>query len=178
MSLPVFDCTFCGAAGTRAKVLISAQDHNVRGRQVYICDECVGICLEIVAERSPQTLPGLAMAPLRMVATDLQYACRRVGHVAQVLGEVEELNRLAKTLVDITEVAGPPELDRAVQSEIARAFGALIQAMMDGEDCFSMWWTDEIASHHRDQIHQDAIRKVSTILHTAMGGRIPDEVSR
>jgi len=76
------------------------------------------------------------------------------------------------------ELADTYELDRAVQGEIARAFGELIQAMVDGEQCFSMWWTDEIASLHRDQIQQDAIRKVASILHTATGGRIPDEVSK
>lgn len=84
--------------------------------------------------------------------------------------------RLNNTQCYLPLVADTLELDRAVQSEIARAFGELIQAIQDGEDCFSMWWTDEIAGHHRDQIHKDAIRKVATILHAAMGGRIPDEV--
>lgn len=73
-------------------------------------------------------------------------------------------------------IADTYELDRAVQGEIARAFGALIQAMVDGRECFERYSGEHAALMECEQLHQDAIRKVATILHTAMGGRIPGEV--
>lgn len=78
-------------------------------------------------------------------------------------------------------IADTLELDRAVQSEIARAFGELLGGL-------------KVASHHarlasqahswprfaREQSATDhrrnAVSNFRRILHTSMGGRIPDEV--
>lgn len=74
------------------------------------------------------------------------------------------------------------ELDRAVQSEIARAFGALIQAMVDGERCLSHRrrgpesWYNTVYEDNADSDRRWGLRTFARILHTAMGGRIPDEV--
>lgn len=72
------------------------------------------------------------------------------------------------------------ELDRAVQSEIARAFGALIQAMVDAEYYLSLRGPnssyDLIYADNADGTFRAGTRAFRGILHTAMGGRIPDEV--
>lgn len=67
------------------------------------------------------------------------------------------------------------ELDRAVQGEIARAFGELLAALVDDERM-------RIAAARRGrpgecfQLFGHALRDAALIIHTAMGGRIPDEV--
>ena len=40
------NCSFCGKESTKVKKLIA-------GPGVYICDECVGLCTEIVATSAP-----------------------------------------------------------------------------------------------------------------------------
>lgn len=77
-------------------------------------------------------------------------------------------------------IADTLELDRAVQSEIARAFGALIQAMVDAEYYLSLRGPnssyDLIYADNADGTFRAGTRAFRGILHTAMGGRIPDEV--
>jgi ATP-dependent protease Clp ATPase subunit len=53
----VYRCSFCGKAQTEVKTLVS-------GPGVFICDECVELCQEIIAKEaatavSTQTVPGL-----------------------------------------------------------------------------------------------------------------------
>jgi hypothetical protein len=53
----VYRCSFCGKAQTEVKTLVS-------GPGVFICDECVQLCQEIIAKEvatavSTQTVPGL-----------------------------------------------------------------------------------------------------------------------
>lgn len=64
------------------------------------------------------------------------------------------------------------ELDRAVQSEIARAFGGLIQVMVDAEHYLSIRGPDYADT--ADMYRRIGVRDFRRIIHTAMGGRIPD----
>lgn len=48
--LNLFSCSFCGTAQKDAKKLIA-------GPQVYICDECVELCHEILKEDKEPKLP-------------------------------------------------------------------------------------------------------------------------
>jgi ClpX C4-type zinc finger len=53
----VYRCSFCGKAQTEVKTLVS-------GPGVFICDECVQLCQEIIAKEvatvvSTQKVPGL-----------------------------------------------------------------------------------------------------------------------
>ena len=53
----LYRCSFCGKAQTEVKTLVS-------GPGVFICDECVELCQEIIAKEaattvSTQTVPGL-----------------------------------------------------------------------------------------------------------------------
>ena len=59
------------------------------------------------------------------------------------------------------------ELDRAVQGEIARAFGELLAGVKS---------TSRPTNQYADVDWHSALARTRTILHTAMGGRIPDEV--
>lgn len=59
------------------------------------------------------------------------------------------------------------ELDRAIQSEIARAFGTLIGGVKSAARPSNQY--AEVDAHH-------AIIRAREILHTALGGRIPDHV--
>jgi len=48
----VFRCSFCGKSQTEAKKLIA-------GPGVFICDECVELCLPIIAEKpKTRSVPG------------------------------------------------------------------------------------------------------------------------
>jgi ATP-dependent Clp protease ATP-binding subunit ClpX len=38
-------CSYCGKSGEQVEVLIAPRD-----RRVYICDECVDLCNEIISE--------------------------------------------------------------------------------------------------------------------------------
>ncbi len=60
-------------------------------------------------------------------------------------------------------VADTLELDRAVQKAVAEAFGELICRLVDEADCANFR-------------HWGALAAFRDILHTSMGGRIPDEV--
>lgn len=76
------------------------------------------------------------------------------------------------------------ELDRAVQSEIARAFGEMVKRLLIASQSAHLasfsppkqeWTRKQLAQKARD--HQRlAVTRFAAILHTAMGGRIPDEV--
>ena len=66
-------------------------------------------------------------------------------------------------LVGWLPIADTLELDRAVQKAVAEAFGELICRLVDEADCANFR-------------HWGALAAFRDILHTAMGGRIPDEV--
>lgn len=70
-------------------------------------------------------------------------------------------------MVGWCHVALVPELDRAAQGEIVRAFGVLLYGVKRGASPTNPY--TEVDIH-------DAIIRTRLILHTAMGGRIPDEV--
>jgi ATP-dependent Clp protease ATP-binding subunit ClpX len=61
--IPVITCSFCGKTQHEVKKIIA-------GPGVYICDECVGLCDEIIAEdpatprrrRSPTTCCSVCCA--------------------------------------------------------------------------------------------------------------------
>lgn len=106
-------------------------------------------------------------------------------HVAQWDGEWvyypdENPRRLSEDTPSLP-IADTYELDRAVQGEIARAFGELlgplcmanrIEAFAAANPAFEHEaHTLAVVSHRRE-----ALRNFRRILHTAMGGRIPDEV--
>ncbi|MDO5065914.1 MAG: ATP-dependent Clp protease ATP-binding subunit ClpX [Propionibacteriaceae bacterium] len=51
-SSEIFKCNFCGKSQKQVKRLIA-------GAGVYICDECIGLCNEIIEEEFPETTPSL-----------------------------------------------------------------------------------------------------------------------
>lgn len=67
------------------------------------------------------------------------------------------------SIVGWLPIANTYELDRAVQKAIAEAFGELIGRLADEADCANFR-------------HWGALAAFRDILHTSMGGRIPDEV--
>lgn len=72
-------------------------------------------------------------------------------------------------------IADTYELDRAVQVKIAEAFGALIDVLVQNEHAIDPY--DDGGSSDCCDAHVTwAIQDVRRILHTSMGGRIPDEV--
>ena len=54
-------CSFCGRSGHDAKRLIA-------GPRVFICDACVELCNEILAEGPTPPSPARAASPLRRLA--------------------------------------------------------------------------------------------------------------
>lgn len=84
---------------------------------------------------------------------------------------------LQKEVARLRVLARPPSLDRAVQTEIAHAFGELLAALVDDKRM-------RIAAARRGrpgecfQLFGHALRDAARIIHTAMGGPIPDEVPR
>lgn len=76
-------------------------------------------------------------------------------------------------------IASTLELDRAIQSEIARAFGELIQAMVDAEHYLSIRGPnascDLTYADTADKYRSNGVRAFRRIIRTALGGRIPDE---
>lgn len=51
-SSEIFKCNFCGKSQKQVKRLIA-------GAGVYICDECIGLCNEIIEEEFPESPPSL-----------------------------------------------------------------------------------------------------------------------
>ena len=52
-------CSFCGKSHAEVKKLIA-------GPTVYICDECIGLCNDIIAEaREQEDVPAMASKPER-----------------------------------------------------------------------------------------------------------------
>jgi len=72
-------------------------------------------------------------------------------------------------MVGWCHVALVQELDRAVQGEIVRAFGVLLSGVKSGARPTNQYAEADVHT---------AIVRTHRILHTAMGGRIPDEVPR
>ena len=78
-------------------------------------------------------------------------------------------------LVGWLPIADTLELDRAVQGEIARAFGELLGGLKVASQQARSWSRfarEQVATDHR----RNAVSNFRRILHTSMGGRIPDEV--
>lgn len=84
------------------------------------------------------------------------------------------LNPLRESF-EFVPIADTYELDRAVQVKIAEAFGALIDVLVQNEHAIDPY--DDGGSSDCCDAHVTwAIQDVRRILHTSMGGRIPDEV--
>ena len=47
----VAKCSFCGANGHEAKQLIAGGGKMQNGHPVMICDHCIDVCAEMVADR-------------------------------------------------------------------------------------------------------------------------------
>lgn len=112
----------------------------------------------------------IAMVP--DVLDELEFSEQRVAGLTDTLSEtavdltdrISELTTLyvasRRETAALQTLAENKELDRAVQSEIARAFGELV-------------W---LSLHHHGAYVNQCIEIIAGILHPAMGGRIPDEV--
>lgn len=72
---------------------------------------------------------------------------------------------------EFAPIADTYELDRAVQSEVARAFGELIAGCVLAES-----WVHPTFAFERKRLRRAGIRAFRFLIHTSMGGRIPDEV--
>ena len=53
----LYHCSFCGKPQGEVKRLIAGPD------QVYICDECVGVCTQILTEQAPDQQAAAAPLP-------------------------------------------------------------------------------------------------------------------
>ena len=98
---PTANCSFCGKANTEVRKIVA-------GPGVYICDECVGLCNEVIEQvvRKPDSVPRaaqpsvdrlLAWLPsvgqtLRSVEADL------AGKVAELRGQGVAWSRIAEAL--------------------------------------------------------------------------------
>ena len=51
-------CSFCGKGHQDALVVVNAVSVNQRGQQTagVICDECVQLCVEVIARQHPEWL--------------------------------------------------------------------------------------------------------------------------
>ena len=56
---PDIRCSFCKKTQDEVRKLISAQDAD--GRDVYICDECVDLCNDIIFGEAPSIIRPLRM---------------------------------------------------------------------------------------------------------------------
>lgn len=97
---------------------------------------------------------------------------------------------LQKEVERLRVLARPPSLDRAVQAEVARAFGELLQVFVNnayhlerraerraiGE--VSELYNDESLEQYNSEDAADALVEFGRALHVIFGGRIPDEVPR
>ncbi len=57
---PDFRCSFCNKTQDEVRKLISGRDAD--GHDVYICDECVDLCNDIVFGDAPSIIRPLRMA--------------------------------------------------------------------------------------------------------------------
>lgn len=69
-------------------------------------------------------------------------------------------------------IADTYELDRAVQVKIAEAFGELLGHLRIASAAEPLADISPLCAIHR----AEGLKRFARILHTAMGGRIPDEV--
>ena len=93
---PPLCCSFCGKSQQQVLQLIA-------GPTVYICDECVSLCTDIVAEKTGEAgeAPAPAEAPRDAAAIEAAMRDRVVGHAALVA-------LLARVTARNGEAAGPP----------------------------------------------------------------------
>lgn len=75
----IASCSFCGKPNTEVAALVA-------GPGVYICDECVSLCQQVIADR-PATVPRLM--PWQQ-ATDLEAVLENLPRIARAAGLVEE----------------------------------------------------------------------------------------
>jgi hypothetical protein len=58
--IPPIRCSFCRKTQDEVRKLISGED--AEGRDVYICDECVDLCNDIIFDEAPSIIYPLRMA--------------------------------------------------------------------------------------------------------------------
>jgi hypothetical protein len=75
----IASCSFCGKPNTEVAALVA-------GPGLYICDECVTLCQQVIAAR-PAAVPRLA--PWQQ-ATDLEAVLENLPRIAKAAGLVEE----------------------------------------------------------------------------------------
>lgn len=83
-------CSFCGKAQTEVKKLIS-------GPGVYICDECVGLCLPIIADETATAGPPGSLlpdnAPTEKLLTTLTGYSRAFENVGAAMQDIVDILR-------------------------------------------------------------------------------------
>jgi hypothetical protein len=96
---PVLRCSFCNKSQRDVRLLIA-------GPKVYICDECVGICLEIITE-SKENLPPPDPGTLRCAICKSWIPRDR----ALVLGTGASLCEICRSVVDEALAVQPRGLE-------------------------------------------------------------------
>lgn len=91
-------CSFCGKKQRQVKRLVA-------GRGVYICNECVDLCNDVIAEGTPEP----------PVAAELDEVCKRLYQVGSEVAELaKRLRLIARRSEDVGSKAplgdtpGPP----------------------------------------------------------------------
>jgi len=69
-------CSFCGKAQAQVVKLIA-------GPGVYICDECISLCNEIIGQEAEERFDGDLDAEIDVAATDAREAIDRLRRPAQ-----------------------------------------------------------------------------------------------
>lgn len=103
-SRPVIaSCSFCGKPNTEVAALVA-------GPGVYICDECVALCQQVIADRParvPQLAPWQAVTDLEAVLENLPRIAKAAGLVEETLtGWVRRARELGATWARIGEALG------------------------------------------------------------------------
>jgi len=99
----IASCSFCGKPNTQVAALVA-------GPGVYICDECVGLCQQVIADRPasvPRLMPWEQATDLAAVLENLPRIARAAGLVEETLtGWVRRARELGGTWARIGEALG------------------------------------------------------------------------
>ncbi len=116
---PVLTCSFCNKSATQVKKLIA-------GPGVFICDECIGLCNEILDEEvGGASPPDQTKAAWSLADGPIEELLSSFGHMAAACGTFEaRLAQWATTLhargVSVADLASHAQL---TESEAADRFG-------------------------------------------------------
>jgi ClpX C4-type zinc finger len=100
----IASCSFCGKPNTAVR-------HLIAGPGIYICDECVSLCVVIVNERTSSSLPRVApweqVRTLDELLAALPGIARASAGVAEQLGHwVRKARQLGATWARIGDALG------------------------------------------------------------------------